>query len=366
MSPWDLEPIDRNSPRPTVHGAGVPLLPAEIANILYQPRREDWVPGDDRDSECERISAGLSLVMGLEKAKPFASPVDLNLYPSYASIVQYPMDLSTIKTRLDNRFYRRKKAIEFDVNYISTNAWKFHQPNSNTVHFATIITNLCLEIIRNRDAIDVPTLYQQLVANCKFLHEGADGGTKRAKAVGTSRKRSRKCNSKHTNSELKEQSEYRKSTDGVDTSKSKVNYYNFFTFMKVFLKCWIISGKKIRLAKDVGWKEQCKDLLGILNHSGDSVPFRQPVNILDEPNYRNFIDHPMDLQTVGEKLQVGNYATPTDFAKDVRLIIKNSKVYNTDKRRKIYRQTDRLSLLFEVHILNILASYKDEVRRQIL
>ena len=51
--------------------------------------------------QCDRISAPLSQVMRLTIAKPFESPVDLNLHPYYASIVEYPMDLFTIKTRLD-------------------------------------------------------------------------------------------------------------------------------------------------------------------------------------------------------------------------------------------------------------------------
>ena len=50
-----------------------------------------------------------------EVAEPFSYPVDLTFNPSSASIVEYSMDLSTIKSRLDNRFYRRGKAIEFDV-----------------------------------------------------------------------------------------------------------------------------------------------------------------------------------------------------------------------------------------------------------
>lgn len=35
--------------------------------------------------------------MGLSVAEPFIAPVDINQYPSYAFIVEYPIDLSTIK-----------------------------------------------------------------------------------------------------------------------------------------------------------------------------------------------------------------------------------------------------------------------------
>lgn len=90
----------------------------------------------------------------------------------------------------------------------------------------------------------------------------------------------------------------------------------------------------------------------------DSEPFREPVSILDVPDYPQVIDHPMDLQTVGEQLQVSNYQTPMDFTKDMRLIFENSKNYNTNKRSRIYAMTVRLSCRFEEHIKSILATYK--------
>lgn len=55
---------------------------------------------------------------------------------------------------------------------------------------------------------------------------------------------------------------------------------------------------------------------------------------------------------------MGNYQSPLDFAKDVRLIFENSKNYNTNKRSRIYSMTIRLSTVFEERIRAILASYK--------
>lgn len=39
-------------------------------------------------------------------AAPFAFPVDLQAYPTYCTVVAYVTDLSTIRQRLVNRFYR--------------------------------------------------------------------------------------------------------------------------------------------------------------------------------------------------------------------------------------------------------------------
>ena len=109
---------------------------------------------------------------------------------------------------------------------------------------------------------------------------------------------------------------------------------------------------------DISWKERCKILLEILNRSKDSVEIRKPVSILDVPDYLEFVDHPMDLQTVWQQMQDGHYATPKDFAKDVRLIFQNAKNYYKNKESKVYGMTFRLSLLCEDYIRHILFCYK--------
>ena len=106
-------------------------------------------------------------------------------------------------------------------------------------------------------------------------------------------------------------------------------------------------------ADGLSWEEQCRNLLSILKQSGDSVSFRAPVNFEVVPDYLRVVDYPMDLQTVGERLQDGHYATPSEFAKDVRLIFVNSKKFSSNKESLIYKMTDRLSLLFEDYFRHI-------------
>lgn len=146
MSPWDMEPID-NSRLPTEVGGVVHVQSEELQAMLYQPTNEEW-PRGDRDATCRRIVNGLEEVMGLAIADPFLAPVDLNIYPSYAFIVEYPIDLTTIKNRFENHFYRRIAAAQFDVRYLATNAEKFNQSDSHIVKHARIITDLCLRIIK--------------------------------------------------------------------------------------------------------------------------------------------------------------------------------------------------------------------------
>ena len=146
MSPWDMEPIDEERLPATVEDS-VPVLPEEIQATLYRPKKEEW-PRGDREGSCRRIVAGFEKVMGLAIAEAFLTPVDLSTYPTYAFVVEYPIDLSTIKSRFENHFYRRITSAQFDVRYLATNAEKFNEKHSNIVKNARIITDLCLRILR--------------------------------------------------------------------------------------------------------------------------------------------------------------------------------------------------------------------------
>lgn len=86
-------------------GGGVMVEKEELKMLLYNPGQSEWPPCG-RDEECDRIVHGLEEVMQHSMAEPFNAPVDLNAFPLYAHVIEYPVDLSTIKARLENRFYR--------------------------------------------------------------------------------------------------------------------------------------------------------------------------------------------------------------------------------------------------------------------
>lgn len=73
---------------------------------------------------------------------------------------------------------------------------------------------------------------------------------------------------------------------------------------------------------------------------------------IELPTYSQVIDTPMDLQTVKEELLGGNYESPIDFAKDIRLIFTNSKNFNVNQKSKVTLQT----------IIFYLSNYLDKFR----
>ena len=82
----------------------------ELLSLLYTPKPNEWPPGG-REAECLRIVRGLEAIMQHSTAEPFNAPVDLSAFPAYAMIIEYPIDLSTIKNRLENNFYRQVDVI---------------------------------------------------------------------------------------------------------------------------------------------------------------------------------------------------------------------------------------------------------------
>lgn len=118
----------------------------ELTSILYKTTSTDWPA--DRDLVSRHIVAGITSVMELAIAEPFLVPVDLNAYPDYAMVIEYPIDLSTIKARFENKFYRRLTAAQFDIRYLATNAEKFNEKHSVIVKNARVLTELCLRIVK--------------------------------------------------------------------------------------------------------------------------------------------------------------------------------------------------------------------------
>uniref|UniRef100_G3WZX3 Bromodomain and WD repeat-containing protein 3 n=1 Tax=Sarcophilus harrisii TaxID=9305 RepID=G3WZX3_SARHA len=343
MSPWDMEPIPEGTSFPDEVGAGVPVSQEELTALLYRPQEGEW-GAHSRDEECERIIQGIDHLLTLDFASPFAVPVDLSAYPLYCTVVAYPTDLNTIRRRLENRFYRRISALMWEVRYIEHNARTFNEPNSPIVKAAKVVTDVLLRFIGDQSCTDILSTYNKVKAE-DFISTEEDGDQDCMPDV---------------------------DSDGPGTSSG-------------------ITVSKGDYSTPVEWVKQCKELLSLIYEREDSEHFRQPVDQLSYPgkqqqgremlksivafaskesllpmiqDYQDIIDTPMDFSTVKETLEAGNYASPLEFYKDVRLIFTNSKAYTPNKKSRIYSMTLRLSALFENHIKNIISDYKSTIQCQ--
>lgn len=161
MSPWDMELIPNNAVFPEELGTSVPLTDVECRSLIYKPLDGEW-GSNPRDEECERIVAGINQLMTLDIASAFVAPVDLQAYPMYCTVVAYPTDLSTIKQRLENRFYRRVSSLMWEVRYIEHNTRTFNEPGSPIVKSAKFVTDLLLHFIKDQTCYNLIPLYNSM------------------------------------------------------------------------------------------------------------------------------------------------------------------------------------------------------------
>lgn len=309
LSPWDMEPIPENVEPPEELGASISVTSDELEKLLYKPQAGEWGLRS-RDEECERIIGGIDQLLSMDIAAAFAGPVDLCTYPKYCTVVAYPTDLYTIRMRLVNRFYRRLSALVWEVRYIEHNARTFNEPGSVIARSAKKITDQLLKFIKNQDC-----------ASISELSNASENDEQTAEGAG--------------DSDLPKTSSGRRKARDWNKRSIKASSY---------------------IANN--WKRQCKELVNLIFQCEDSEPFRQPVDLVEYPDYRDIIDTPMDFGTVRETLEAGNYHSPLEFCKDVRLIFTNAKAYTPNKRSKIYSMTLRLSALFEEKMKRISSDFK--------
>eukprot|EP00466_Bigelowiella_natans_P010333 jgi/Bigna1/47311/estExt_Genewise1.C_120101 len=74
-------------------------------------------------------------------------PIKLNL-PTYFEVIKHPMDLGTIKSRLDRGYYTEKQTFAEDIRLVFSNACKFNPPHSRVHQMALTMK----EIFENKFA----------------------------------------------------------------------------------------------------------------------------------------------------------------------------------------------------------------------
>ncbi len=106
---------------------------------------------------------------------------------------------------------------------------------------------------------------------------------------------------------------------------------------------------------------RCMRVLEKLEENSWCDIFREPVELEDFPDYTTIVDQPMDLGTIREKLESRNYRrnSPEEFARDVRQVWHNCKVYNKHGS-SIWYTADYLSKHFERLYTTWVMDYQDK------
>jgi len=118
----------KKAPEPTEAAAGEER-PAEDAKEKESPPKKER--GNKKLAKEMSMCRGvLAELEGLDEAWPFLLPVNTKQFPTYKKIIKNPMDLSTIKKRINEGVYKSKEEFLGDMRVIFDNCETFNEDDS--------------------------------------------------------------------------------------------------------------------------------------------------------------------------------------------------------------------------------------------
>lgn len=108
---------------------GPPAPPAAVTPSAPPEKRRKLTKADKDLTVCSTI---VSEMEAMDDAWPFLYPVNLKQFPTYKKIIKTPMDLATIKKKLDQvpSMYKTRDEFVDDVRLIFTNCELFNEDDS--------------------------------------------------------------------------------------------------------------------------------------------------------------------------------------------------------------------------------------------
>ncbi|KAF9960849.1 Bromodomain and WD repeat-containing protein 3 [Mortierella alpina] len=130
------------------------LSPWEMQREEYEEElsQPETIPEEDLD----RLQEIVQHLLQMDEFQIFKSSVDFEAYPDYCKTVAYPMCLDSIHERLMSGFYRRTRAVQFDIELLEKNALTYNDPKSGIAVYAKHLSRLFKVSLANR-AKPLPT-----------------------------------------------------------------------------------------------------------------------------------------------------------------------------------------------------------------
>ncbi|XP_053446529.1 bromodomain testis-specific protein [Nycticebus coucang] len=330
---------------------------------------------------------------------PFQHPVDavkLKL-PDYYTIIQNPMDLNTIKKRLENKYYVKASECIEDLNTMFSNCYLYNKPGDDIVLMAQALEKLFIQKLSQMPQ------EEQVVGGKERIKKSKLGGAQHNETVSSVKE---KPSPKATDKILKQQATpvfpeapvsplngaqgapvnsssqtIAQVTRGVKrkadtttpmTSVVKANCESSPTLtekqsakmppIKENVQKNVLpdSQQQYNVGKNVKVTEQLRHCSEILKemlakkHFSYAWPFYNPVDVsaLGLHNYYDIVKHPMDLGTIKGKMDNQEYKDAYEFAADVRLMFMNCYKYNPPDH-EVVTMAKMLQDVFEMHFAKI-------------
>ncbi|XP_035523762.1 bromodomain-containing protein 3a isoform X2 [Morone saxatilis] len=308
-------------------------------------------------------------------AWPFYQPVDavaLGL-SDYHTIITSPMDLGTIKKRLENNYYWSASECMQDFNTMFTNCYIYNKPTDDIVLMALALEKIFLQKVAQMPQNEVEVLPNAAKGKGKKSSTpGGQNGPATTCSPSTTTPTSQPSLShtpsssssvpKHSSQTPPKTGMKRKEGAATDLSSAAITTLSDFSESKRKRRN---SGRAVNPSrKDMEEKEFpegqgrlseqlkfCNDILKEMlskKHVAYAWPFYKPVDAeaLQLHDYHDIIKYPMDLSTIKKKMDGGEYQDAQGFAADVRLIFSNCYKYNP-QHHEVVTKARKLQGVFE-------------------
>uniref|UniRef100_A0A8B9L0D2 Bromodomain, testis-specific n=1 Tax=Astyanax mexicanus TaxID=7994 RepID=A0A8B9L0D2_ASTMX len=310
---------------------------------------------------------------------PFRQPVDavqLNL-PDYYTIIKNPMDLNTIKKRLDNNYYWKAMECIEDFNTMFTNCYVYNRPGDDIVLMAQALEKLFLEKVSEMPQDECITVVlgkmrpQSPVSEVVFQQTVTVIPSEALHTIHSAPPLSLQLESQLKKG-VKRKADTTTPTASTITSSESSPCVTEPKVLKLFSRRG--SGRPIKppckdlpespqqhqVGRKVKLSERLKHCSGILKelfskkHGMYAWPFYKPVDAerLGLHDYHDIIREPMDLSTIKKKMDNREYTDASQFAADIRLMFSNCYKYNPPTH-EVVAMARKLQDVFESHFAKI-------------
>ncbi|KAI8050928.1 hypothetical protein BDF22DRAFT_694042 [Syncephalis plumigaleata] len=275
---------------------------------------------------CMRI---LSKISSHPAALLFSRPVDPKLdgCPDYYNIIKNPMDLSTIRKKLESNTYTNKDAFAADIRLMINNCFLFNPPGTPVYNQGMQLEDVFDEqwalwtssasgnrpedvnlTIEEKPRAPTPSNTSSL--STASVPTSSTSSTTNTGIVHTTFNQS-------TPTTIKSNKNIEGSPSSISMSAAANNNNN-------------VLKESENGAMTATEQARCKSILNKLMIHRTAGPFLVPVDpvALNIPTYFTVVKSPMDLSTIKRKLDNGEYKTVKAFDADVRLIISNCLLFN--------------------------------------
>ncbi|KAJ1561461.1 hypothetical protein HK096_004634, partial [Nowakowskiella sp. JEL0078] len=353
-------------------------------------------------SETKKCKSVLKIVQKHPVAGWFLEPVDPVLHglPTYFEIVKKPMDLSTVKSKLERGLYSSPKDFESDMQLVFENAMLFNYPDSAVYKDTIVVKKFFQEEFQKEFrpqslSSQIPVIQNIEERPLKILKMGSDNSKHCERILEilfalqasesfkapvdpvqvplyrTIIKHPMDLKTIKTKLEADKYLDHNEFEADIRLVISNCNTFNIKgswictqvdELEAVFNKEWwhyypiskpvkaeqqpekVTGMPKVSIStavtplKDTNDGRKCRKILDSLNSHNDALWFRLPVDPIGQgvPTYPDIIKYPMDLSKVSERLDLGKYTSQTEFQNDIRLMFDNCYTFNVSSVSEVF------------------------------